>query len=95
MLCALVIPKGNYLLLGVGAWTLVRAQLDQVWFCELDEDERMRRLVARHERFGKPRDVAVAWAGGPDQRNAELVAGTRDRADVVIPASVLRALPPG
>ncbi|MFF1439023.1 nucleoside/nucleotide kinase family protein [Streptomyces sp. NPDC058295] len=84
----LVVTEGNYLLLGTGAWTRVRAALDEVWFCETDEDERLRRLIARHEEFGKPHEEAVAWVLRSDQRNAELVATTRDRADLVVPLPV-------
>ncbi|MFJ3656711.1 nucleoside/nucleotide kinase family protein [Streptomyces nigra] len=87
----LVVTEGNYLLLDSGAWARVRAQLDEVWFCELDEEERLRRLIARHERFGKTHEEAVAWVMRSDQRNAELVAATRDRADLVVPATALPA----
>ncbi|MEU6227703.1 nucleoside/nucleotide kinase family protein [Streptomyces sp. NPDC047042] len=80
----LVVTEGNYLLLTEGSWARVRAQLDEVWFCALDEDERVRRLVARHEEFGKDPDTALAWVRGTDQRNADLVAATRDRADLVV-----------
>jgi pantothenate kinase len=83
----LVITEGNYLLLGTGAWTRVRAALDEVWFCELDEEERVRRLVARHEEFGKGHQEALDWVRGTDQRNADLVASTRDRADLVVRTS--------
>ncbi|MEV0638258.1 nucleoside/nucleotide kinase family protein [Streptomyces sp. NPDC050619] len=86
----LVVTEGNYLLLGTGAWVRVRAQLDEVWFCEPDEEERVRRLVARHEEFGKGHEEAVAWALGSDQRNAELVAATRERADLVVGGVVER-----
>ncbi|MFD7406178.1 nucleoside/nucleotide kinase family protein [Streptomyces sp. NPDC059866] len=81
----LIVTEGNYLLLGTGAWARVRPQLDEVWFCELAEPERIRRLTARHEEFGKGPDQARAWVLGPDQRNADLVARTRDRADLVVP----------
>lgn len=84
----LVVTEGNYLLLGTGAWARVRAQLDEVWFCELDEEERIRRLIARHEEFGKSHAEAVAWVLGTDQRNAALVSATRDRADLVVPTSL-------
>ncbi|MFB8754139.1 nucleoside/nucleotide kinase family protein [Streptomyces nigra] len=87
----LVVTEGNYLLLDTGAWALVRPQLDEVWFCELEERERLRRLIARHERFGKTHEEAVAWVTRSDQRNAELVAATRGRADLVVPAAT--ALP--
>lgn len=87
----LIVTEGNYLLVDTGAWAAVRVCLDEVWFCELDEKERVRRLVARHEEFGKSHDEAVAWVLGTDQRNADLVATTRGRADLVVPASALGA----
>ncbi|GHB46812.1 nucleoside/nucleotide kinase family protein [Streptomyces viridiviolaceus] len=87
----LVVTEGNYLLLDHGAWARVGPQLDEAWFCELQERERVRRLVARHEEFGKSHEDAVAWVLGTDQRNADLVAATRNRADLVVPAT---ALPP-
>lgn len=85
----LVVTEGNYLLLEAGSWARVRPCLDEVWFCEVDEEERVRRLVARHERFGKEHATAVAWALGTDQRNADLVAATRGRADLVVPSAAL------
>jgi pantothenate kinase len=85
----LVVTEGNYLLLDTGAWARVRPELDEVWFCELDEDERIRRLVARHEEFGKTHREAVEWVLGTDQRNAELVAATRHRADLVVPRTAV------
>ncbi|MEU1081097.1 nucleoside/nucleotide kinase family protein [Streptomyces sp. NPDC005908] len=89
----LVITEGNYLLLGTGAWARVRPLLDEVWFCAPDEEERLRRLIARHERFGKSHEEAVAWVRRSDERNAALVAATRDRADLVVPGSAVRSVP--
>ncbi|WP_327319975.1 nucleoside/nucleotide kinase family protein [Streptomyces sp. NBC_01235] len=80
----LVVTEGNYLLLGTGPWQRVRAELDEVWFCETDEEERVRRLVARHVEFGKGQEEAVAWVARSDQHNAELVAATKERADLVV-----------
>ncbi|MET9381728.1 nucleoside/nucleotide kinase family protein [Streptomyces sp. NPDC002928] len=91
----LVVTEGNYLLLETGAWARVRPQLDEVWFCEVDEQERIRRLVARHEEFGKGHEEAVAWVLGTDQRNADLVARTRGRADLVVPVTALPAIRSG
>lgn len=85
----LVVTEGNYLLLEEGSWARVRRCLDEVWFCEVAEDERIRRLVARHEEFGKEPERAMAWVLGTDQRNADLVAATRERADLVVPADAL------
>ncbi|MFG2937334.1 nucleoside/nucleotide kinase family protein [Streptomyces sp. NPDC048282] len=87
----LVVTEGNYLLLAEGLWARVRPALDEVWFCEIGESERIRRLVARHEEFGKGHAEAVAWVAGTDQLNADLVATTRDRADLVVPETALPA----
>jgi pantothenate kinase len=81
----IVLTEGNYLLLGSHGFAPVAGLLDEAWFVEQPEDVRLARLVARHESSGKAPDAAYAWAHGPDQRNAELVAATRGRADVVVP----------
>ncbi|MFD2026204.1 nucleoside/nucleotide kinase family protein [Promicromonospora aerolata] len=80
----LVITEGNYLLAPSGAWPAARARMVEVWYVDLPEEERLRRLVARHQTFGKPRSDAEAWAGGTDQRNADLIAATRDQADLLV-----------
>jgi len=76
----LVVTEGNYLLL----WPEVRALLDQTWWVDLDDDERRRRLVARHAAFGKTPEQARAWTLGSDEDNARLVASGRDLADLVV-----------
>lgn len=83
----LVITEGNYLLLEDGPFAQVRTMLDACWFVEVPEELRHERLIARHERFGKPPQAARDWALGPDEDNARLVAATRDRADVVVGVS--------
>lgn len=80
----LVITEGNYLLLGEGPYAHVRSMLDARWFVEAPEELRHQWLIARHEHFGKDPEAARAWALGPDEENARLVAGTRGRADAVI-----------
>jgi pantothenate kinase len=80
----LVITEGNYLLLEGDGWPEARRQLDEVWYLDLPDDVRLRRLIRRHEEFGKDPDAAHAWATGTDQHNAELVAAGRGRADLVI-----------
>lgn len=81
----LVITEGNYLLVDRPQWREVGALLDEVWFVELPADVRLSRLVDRHVLFGKDRMAARAWANGPDQTNAELIAGTRQLADRIVP----------
>ena len=80
--CPLVVTEGNYLLL----WPEVRALLDEAWWVEIDDAERLRRLTARHIAYGKSPDQAQAWAMGPDQGNARLVEQGRAVADVVVEA---------
>ncbi len=88
-----VVTEGNYLLLDSPGWAGVRPLLDEVWYADLDPPERLRRLIDRHVRFGKDPASAVAWATGTDERNAGLVEATRPRADLVVPAELIRGLP--
>lgn len=81
----LVLVEGNYLLLD-GAWAGVRRCLDACWYVELPDPQRVKRLIRRHEQHGRSPAEAEAWARGTDQRNAELIAGTRHRADLVVDA---------
>lgn len=80
----LVITEGNYLLLDEGPWAPVRGLLDEAWFLELAPEVRVRRLVERHVRYGKPPAVARAWVERSDEANARLVERGRDLADVVV-----------
>ncbi|MET8498196.1 nucleoside/nucleotide kinase family protein [Streptomyces microflavus] len=80
----LVITEGNYLLLDEGPWAPVRGLLDEVWFLELDPEVRVRRLVERHVRYGKPPAYARAWVERSEEANARLVERGRDLADVVV-----------
>lgn len=80
----LVITEGNYLLLESAPWPAVRALLDEVWFVDVDDDTRTRDLMARHIAFGKDPAAAREWVLRSDERNADLVRLTRDRAQLVI-----------
>jgi pantothenate kinase len=79
-----VVTEGNYLLLDDPAWLPLRTLLDEIWFCHVDPDLRVQRLIARHRRFGKSAAVATAWATGPDQRNADLIEANRESADLIV-----------
>ncbi len=81
---SLVVTEGNYLLLDAPGWDRVAGLLDACWYVDPGEDDRVRRLVARHVAHGRDPAAARAWALGTDQRNAELVAVTRPRADRVV-----------
>ena len=80
----LVVAEGNYLLLADPPWAAARDLLDEVWYLEVPEPARLERLVARHASHGKTPEEARAWAAGSNSWNAELVARTRGRADLVV-----------
>lgn len=82
--CRLVVSEGNYLLVDTPEWRAVRAGFDQVWFHETDRTLRRERLVARHVRFGKSPEDALAWVERTDEPNARLVEATTARADLVV-----------
>lgn len=83
----LVVTEGNYLLVAEGAWAQVRPLLDECWYVDPGEAERVTRLVARHERHGRSPTAARGRALGSDQRNAEVVAATRHLADLIVRSS--------
>lgn len=80
----LVITEGNYLLLDDAPWRPVRPLLDESWWVDLDPDLRVRRLIARHEQYGKEHEAAEHWVLRNDEQNAALVAPGREVADVVV-----------
>ncbi|WP_238993490.1 nucleoside/nucleotide kinase family protein [Nocardioides caldifontis] len=80
----LVVTEGNYLLLDEVPWRAAREHLDVVWFVEVDDAVRRRRLVARHETFGKAPDEARRWVERVDEPNAARVRASRPRADLVV-----------
>jgi len=81
-----IVVEGNYLLLDGGGWQRVAPLLDLTVGVVLDEATRHERLIARHIAFGKSPEAARAWALGPDQANAALIAPTLSRADVLLAA---------
>ncbi|MFX0576087.1 nucleoside/nucleotide kinase family protein [Nocardia nepalensis] len=80
----IAITEGNYLLLDHGAWSGVRDLLDEVWYLDVERDVIEQRLLRRHIRGGRTPDAAKIKVHDSDLRNAELIAGTRDRADLVL-----------
>ena len=80
----LVITEGNYLLIRSGPWVEVPGLLDEIWYIELPEETRLRRLVRRHMEFGRDAAQARERATGSDQRNAVLIEASRDHASLVV-----------
>ncbi len=88
----LIVTEGNYLLVDDPLWSRVRPLLDEVWYVDSDDEDRLRRLVDRHRRFGKDEAAALAWATGTDERNARVIRATRHRADLIVPAALIHRL---
>lgn len=77
----LVITEGNYLLLGDDpAWTPVAGLLDEVWYLDVPAELRLERLAARHMRFGRSREQALAWIAQTDEPNARRIEASAHRA---------------
>ncbi|WP_157602694.1 metallophosphoesterase [Rathayibacter sp. Leaf296] len=87
-----VLVEGNYLLLRDEGWEDVSALLDLRIHLRVPETTRRARLVARHLRFGKTLDEAIAWTDGPDERNARRIEGAARFADVVLEQASERPL---
>jgi pantothenate kinase len=81
----LVVTEGNYLLVDDGPWARVRGLLDEAWYIHPGDDAaRVVRLIDRHVAFGRSAEAARAWVMRSDERNAELIARTAGRADLVV-----------
>ncbi|WP_280496955.1 nucleoside/nucleotide kinase family protein [Nocardia asiatica] len=82
-----VLTEGNYLLLDDFAgrrWSAVRALLDECWYLDAARDVIEHRLLERHIRGGRTPAAARDKVRDSDLRNADLVATTRERADLVL-----------
>ncbi|MBS42687.1 MAG: nucleoside/nucleotide kinase family protein [Nocardioides sp.] len=88
----LVVTEGNYLLLDGPGWERARGSMDEVWFCDVPDDERRERLVERHVRFGKTPQEAADWVRSVDEPNARMVLATAVRADLMVPVAVVPPL---
>ncbi len=77
----LIITEGNYLLYEQHGWQEIRPLLDQSWFIEVDEKQRLSQLLQRHLRYGRTEEEAKAWITTTDQPNAALIAATAIWAD--------------
>lgn len=83
----IVLVEGNYLLLETHGWHEVATQLHETWYLNIDDEIRLKRLVARHIEYGKDPDFAHEWAHGTDEVNARLIEATKVRADAFLAMS--------
>ncbi len=79
----LVIAEGNYLLLDQGPWAGMAALLDECWYVDVPDAQRVPRLVARHVAHGRSAQAAQCWVDASDEPNARLVQAARGRAQRV------------
>jgi pantothenate kinase len=84
----LVIVEGNYLLLPDAPWNQLRGVFTEVWYCDTPTAERRRRLIQRHEHYGRTTEEARAWVDATDEPNARRVAATRGSATLTFTAAV-------
>ncbi|WP_245649446.1 nucleoside/nucleotide kinase family protein [Nocardia shimofusensis] len=85
----IIVTEGNYLLVddpALGAWHKVSALLDECWYLDAAREVLTARLLRRHLDGGRTHEAARDKVEGSDLRNAELVAATRARADLVLRA---------
>ena len=80
----LVIVEGNYPLLTEPPWAQTGPALHLCAYLELDDSIRMSRLVERHVRYGKSRPEAERFVRDSDEKNAQLIKATRNRADFIV-----------
>jgi pantothenate kinase len=83
----IAISEGNYLLLDdleSGRWSGVRKLLDDSWYLDADRNVIEKRLIRRHIRGGRTVAAAKGKTHLSDLPNADLIAGTKTRADLVL-----------
>jgi pantothenate kinase len=80
----LVVTEGNYLLDDEQPWPQVRKALSQVWYLDAPADVRRRRLISRHEQFGKSHEQARVWVQSVDEPNARRIEKFRHKADLTV-----------
>jgi pantothenate kinase len=80
----LVVIEGNYLLLAAEPWNRVRELVDLVIYLDTPTGVRVPSLLRRQRSRGLDRDAAYDWVYRSDEANADLVAITRERADVIL-----------
>jgi pantothenate kinase len=75
--CRVVVFEGNYLALAKGVWAEIGAEMDEVWFVDVDREVAVRRLVERHVRSGVAGSMeeAEGRARGNDWDNGTEILG--------------------
>lgn len=80
----IIIVEGNYLLLDISPWNIVRTLLDEVWYLETPNEVIINNLMKRHINSGKSSEGAKIKIASTDLPNAELIEKTRIYANKII-----------
>lgn len=81
----LVVTEGNYLASGEEPWASAQEIYAELWYVEVPDTNRERRLVRRQMRGGVDVHQARAWVERSDRPNGELIKGMRGRCTRVVP----------
>jgi pantothenate kinase len=80
----LIVTEGNYLALDEPRWQDARRFIDHLWYVEVPDPLREKRLVARQLAGGRGEDAARDWVASSDRPNGELVKLSQSRTDRTI-----------
>lgn len=80
----LVVTEGNYLLVTEGGWENIRPVLDEVWYLDVDDVVRERRLIERQRGHGSSLSNARKWTELVDLPNSDVSVASRTRADLIV-----------
>jgi len=80
----LIIVEGNYLLLNVSPWNIIRTKMDEIWYIDTPLKTVKEQLLRRHIAGGTGKDEAERKVESVDLPNAELVKKTLLSADKVV-----------
>jgi len=83
----LVLVEGNYLLLPDEPWSGLARLLHETWYVDAPRDVLAARLLERQRGIWGEEEAARAFVERSDLANADLVARTRGRADVLVDTS--------
>lgn len=80
----LIIVEGNYLLLNVPPWNIIRTKMNEVWYIDTPLKTVKEQLLRRHIAGGASRDEAERKVESVDLPNTALVKKTYSLADKII-----------
>ena len=80
----LIIVEGNYLLLNVSPWNIIRTKMNEVWYIDTPLKAVKEQLLRRHIAGGASKDEAERKVESVDLPNAELIKKTLLFADKIV-----------